>query len=131
MNKLFKSFIFLIMALVFAGKSHAWQNTFENDKLKLEVWTENVQLNPQQPLDIILKFEMKNGWHILADEPGDIGKPTRVNLDLPEGYALKNVRWSVPKRFESDGIVQFGYDNVAFYRATIAPIYRPERRQLP
>ena len=128
MNKLFKSFIFLIMALVFAGKSHAWQNTFENDKLKLEVWTENVQLNPQQPLDIILKFEMKNGWHILADEPGDIGKPTRVNLDLPEGYALKNVRWSVPKRFESDGIVQFGYDNVAFYRATIVPIYRPERQ---
>ena len=128
MNKFIKFFVIFIMALVFAGKSHAWQRNFENDKLLLEVWTENTQLNPQQMFDVILRFEMKNGWHILSDNPGDIGRPTVVKFDLPEGYQIQNVRWSAPKRFETDGIVQFGYDNVAYYRASIIPIYRPERQ---
>ena len=91
MNKnLGRFFLILIMALVFAGKSHAWQNNFENDKLRLEVWTENSQLHSSQPLDVILKFEMKNGWHILAENPGDIGRPTVVKLDLPEGLVLED-----------------------------------------
>ena len=129
MNKnLGRFFLILIMALVFAGKSHAWQNNFENDKLRLEVWTENSQLHSSQPLDVILKFEMKNGWHILAENPGDIGRPTVVKLDLPEGYQLKNKRWSAPKHFETDGIVQFGYDDTAYYRVSVVPIYRPERQ---
>ncbi len=114
------------MALVFAGKSHAWHNSFENDKLKLELVPQSMQLNLQQEFDILVKFTMKNGWHILADNPGDIGRPTVLKFDLPEGYQLKNVRWSIPKRFENNQIVQFGYDNEAYYRATIVPIERPE-----
>ena len=126
MNKYCRFLLILIMALVFAGKSHAWHNSFENDKLKLELVPQSMQLNPQQEFDILVKFTMKNGWHILADNPGDIGRPTVLKFDLPEGYQLKNVRWSIPKRFENNQIVQFGYDNEAYYRATIVPIERPE-----
>lgn len=41
---------------------------------------------------------------------------------------MKDARWSVPERFETDGIVQFGYSGTAYYKTTVVPLPRPERR---
>lgn len=60
--------------------------------------------------------------------PETLGRPTEVTFELPEGYALKDARWSVPERFETDGIVQFGYSGTAYYKTTVVPLPRPERR---
>lgn len=128
MHKFVRFVLILAMALVFAGESHAWQNGFKTDKVEAEIITESPSVNPEQPFDILVKFEMKNGWHIFAQEPGDIGRPTEVTFELPEGYALKDARWSVPERFETDGIVQFGYSGTAYYKTTVVPLPRPERR---
>lgn len=85
MHKFVRFVLILAMALVFAGESHAWQNGFKTDKVEAEIITESPSVNPEQPFDILVKFEMKNGWHIFAQEPGDIGRPTEVTFEFRKG----------------------------------------------
>ena len=99
MRKFVRLGLILAMALVFTGRSHAWQNGFKTDKVEAEIITESPSINPAQSFDILVKFEMKNGWHIFARGAGDIGRPTEVAFELPEGYVLNDTRWSVPDRF--------------------------------
>jgi len=109
------------MALVFGGKSHALVLEHDMDNIKVEVVAQNQEINTQQNFEILVKFSLKNGWHILANPAGDVGKPTTVELELPNGFEIETTKWSAHKRFETDGIVQYGWDDVAFYIAEIKP----------
>lgn len=113
--------VILSMALVFSGKSFAFMQNYETDKVKVTLLTSYDAISPHQDLDVLVKFEMKKGWHIFAQDPGDIGLPTKVEWKLPQWYQVENVQWSRFQKFESDGIVQYGYDKTAYYRAAIKP----------
>lgn len=123
----FKIFLLsLFAALAFVGKSFALVTQNQTDKVDSTFISESVMINNYQPFEVLIKFEMKNGWHIFAQDPGDIGRPTQVEWNLPEGYKVEDVTWSRPERFETDGIVQYGYAKTAYYRAKIVPVDRPE-----
>jgi DsbC/DsbD-like thiol-disulfide interchange protein len=64
--------------------------------------------------EIALRFDIEPGWHIYWLNPGDTGMATEVDWSVPEGHRVKSVRWSRPHRFESDGIVSYGYENAAY-----------------
>lgn len=113
--------VILCMALVLSGRSYAFMQNYETDKVKVTLLTSYDQINPNQNLDILIKFEMKNGWHIFAQNPGDIGLPTMVGWELPKWFELQNVEWSRFQKFETEGITQYGYGKVAYYRASIKP----------
>lgn len=121
MHKILLSVLCMGMALVFGGKSHALVLEHDMDNIKVEVVAQNQEINTQQNFEILVKFSLKNGWHILANPAGDVGKPTTVELELPNGFEIETTKWSAHKRFETDGIVQYGWDDVAFYIAEIKP----------
>ncbi len=122
MCRFFLSVVILSVALVFCGKSHALILAYETDKVKVEAVSQNTEINQTQNFEILIKFSIKNGWHILANPAGDVGKPTTIDIKLPQGYELLTEKWSSHKRFETDGIVQYGWDDVAYYEAEIKPI---------
>ena len=121
MRKFVVAIIINLMALVFSGKSHALIYSHETDKVKIEVFTSQENINPEQSFEYIIKFSMKNGWHILANPAGDIGRPTTVDMILPEGYTQQYEKWSAHKRFETEGIIQYGWDDNAYYQTQIIP----------
>lgn len=94
---------------------------YETDKVKVTLLTSYDQINPHQDLEVLVKFEMKNGWHIFAQNPGDIGLPTKVEWKLPQWFEQNQSEWSRFQKFETDGIVQYGYGKVAYYRTSIKP----------
>ncbi len=104
-----------------AHKALAFTQNYETDKVKVTLYTSFDSLNTRQNLDVLVKFEMKNGWHIFAEKVGDIGVPTKVQWKLPTWFQLTPEEWSRFKRFETEGIVQYGYDDVAYYRTSIKP----------
>lgn len=119
----------LSLAFAFCRESRALVVEGTTDKVSVKVMTATDEINESQALDVLVKFTMRNGWHIFAEKPGDIGRPTRVKWTLPEGYRLENVRWSMPKKFKKGKILQYGYDTTAYYSATIVPTDRPENVQ--
>ena len=119
------------LSLVFAScrESQALAVEGTTDKVTVKVLTSTDEINETQALDVLVKFTMHNDWHIFAENPGSIGRPTEVKWRLPEGYRVENIRWSKPKDFKKGKIIQHGYDTTAYYSATIVPIDRPEKVQ--
>ncbi len=122
MRKFILFIVVCCLALVCSGKSHALYYLHKTDKVNVEIWTPSNEINSKQKFPIVVKFVMKDGWHILANPAGDVGRPTKVDVVLPKGYEQQSVRWSVHKRFETEGIVQFGWDNIAYYKTEIMPV---------
>ena len=56
-----------------------------------------------------LLLSMDPDWHVYWKNPGDSGLPTTVDWDLPPGFTAGPLQWPVPERFESDGLVTYGY----------------------
>lgn len=121
MKKLNLFLAILGVALVFCGKSFAFMQDYNTNKVSVSIMTKNDAINPKADIDILVKFKMKNGWHIYSQNPGEIGIPTKIQWNLPEGYEIKNEQWSRDSKFVSDGIVQYGYGDIAYYRASIKP----------
>lgn len=85
----------------------------------LQGYTSTAEVNANQDIQVLISFEIKDHWHILSPEPGDIGLPTKVEWSLPSGYALINEQWSLPQVFGEGVFAVYGYGDKAFYLATI------------
>ena len=51
-------------------------------------------------------------WHIYWKNPGETGLPTQIAWDLPRGVNAGPIAWPLPQRFETDGIINFGYSRL-------------------
>jgi thiol:disulfide interchange protein DsbD len=69
----------------------------------------------QEKSQIILKVNLEKGWHLYWRNSGDAGIPTEIKWELPEGISISNSLWPVPKAFESEGLVSYGYENEAIF----------------
>jgi thiol:disulfide interchange protein DsbD len=67
-------------------------------------------VSPGGAATLALTLTMTPGWHVYWKNPGDIGMPTVVTLDLPPGLEAGEVRWPVPARFVHEGSVSYGYE---------------------
>lgn len=121
MKKLLLFISALGMALALSGKSYAFVQDYNSDKVSVSIISNLDAVNATQPLDILLKFTMREGAHIYSETPGDIGMPTKVIWKLPRGFKIGSEKWSRDKRFENEGIVQYGYDDTAYYRVALIP----------
>ncbi len=118
---LYATAVFLLTAFIFAGKSGAVVISEATSRVSVSVVPSVNQINPADKFSILVKFTMFDGWHILAQNPGDVGMPTTISWSLPEGYRLVNEKWSSFKTFGDDVVTQYGYDDTAEYIIDIIP----------
>jgi len=59
-------------------------------------------------------------WHTYWKSPGDIGLPTEIEWEAPSGIHIEAHEYSVPLRFEDEGIVSFGYDGQVLLTSPIS-----------
>ncbi len=111
--------ICLGIALVLCGRSYAFMQDYNTDKVSVSVMTKYDAFAAGENLNVLVKFRLKDGWHIYSSNPGEIGLPTSVKWRLPAGVRIENERWSPGKDFVNNGIVQNGYDDKAYYLAEI------------
>lgn len=74
-----------------------------------------------QPLLVGLHFELKPTWHVYWKNPGDAGLPPTVTWDMPEGFTAGPLLFPVPERFESAGLMGYGYAESVTYLTRITP----------
>ena len=58
---------------------------------------------------------MDEGWHTYWENPGDSGGPIEINWDLPDGFAVSNIKWPLPEKIEYPPLMTFGYENFVIY----------------
>lgn len=107
--------LFLAVFLFF---SEAVAATAENetDKVTASVITSSEKVNPTQDIDVLIRLQMHDDWHTYWSNPGDAGLSTQVKWQLPEGYVVEEPVLSRPQKFMFDGLVQYGYGDVAYLR---------------
>lgn len=67
-------------------------------------------VSPGGAATLALTLTMAPGWHIYWKNPGDVGMPTVIALDLPPGLEAGEVRWPAPARFVHEGSASYGYE---------------------
>lgn len=81
---------------------------------------------PGQPLVVGLRLQMEPGWHTYWRNPGDSGLPTRIQWELPEGFAAGEIQWPRPIRFNTGPLVSYGYhDDVLLPVELAVPVSLP------
>ncbi|HEY6729017.1 MAG TPA: protein-disulfide reductase DsbD domain-containing protein [Polyangiaceae bacterium] len=56
------------------------------------------------------RFDLAPGYRVFWVNPGDEGRPTRVEFHAPEGFEVSEARFPPPQRFElADSGVAYGY----------------------
>ena len=95
---------FFITECCFANVT-SWQN----DMLDIAIYSKKTTSNKS---DILVEFNLKNGWFISWDNPGDVGIPTKFNFNVP----VTRLSETTPDIVIHDNILgQYGYFKKAFY----------------
>lgn len=118
---LYATAVLFLTAFIFTGKSGAVVISEATSNVSVAIVPSVNQINPADGFSVLVRFTIADGWHILAQNPGDAGMPTTILWSLPEGYRLINEKWSPFKTFGDDVITQYGYDDTAEYTAEIVP----------
>src|SRR5208337_2550103 len=86
-----------------------------------QVVVEQTSILPGKPFTAGVSLRMDPGWHVYWKNPGDSGLPTKVTWEMPAGFAAGPLQWPVPERFETQGLVTYGYAGQVLLLAVITP----------
>lgn len=94
------------------------------DKLEESVFVKLVaeknSIAPGEIFTIAVVFSIPQQSHIYWINPGESGLPTTITWTLPQGFKVSRVQWPIPKIFEFEGSVNYGYDGQAIVLVDIA-----------
>ena len=81
------------------------------DAVSVRVVTDRAQLVPGEPVLVGTVFDIRPGWHIYWQNPGEAGLATAVEVEAPEGFDAGPVQWPLPVAFDqSEGVPGYGYE---------------------
>lgn len=66
---------------------------------------------PGESIRVGLWLQHDPEWHTYWLNPGDSGLPTRIDLELPPGFAAGPIQWPIPERLPAGPLVNFGYSD--------------------
>ena len=76
---------------------------------------ESYKINHDNKIKLGLFVNLEKDWHLYWKNSGDSGIPTSIELSLPKGFSSYDVLFPIPKAFEFDGIVSYGYENQVMF----------------
>lgn len=80
------------------------------DSVEAELVADRTAVVPGTPMRIGVRLRHDPHWHTYWRNPGDSGLPTRVDLDLPEGFVAGAIRWPAPQRLFIPPLANYGYE---------------------
>lgn len=82
---------------------------------------EHASIQPGGATRVGVLFEIEEGWHIYAQDPGDAGLPTKVTWSGSERLSFGPLQWPEPHEFLDPGDIRtFGYKEQVLLASTLA-----------
>ncbi len=76
---------------------------------KVSLVSSHEAVTPGTTLTVGVRFDLEPKWHIYWTNPGDAGQAPEVTWSLPDGWKADALQYPTPIRFESGGLVGYGY----------------------
>lgn len=93
--------------------------------VRAEFQTSAQAVKPKGKFLLAVRFDIEKGYRISWQNPGDVGKATRVVFEVPEGFSVGPIQYPAPQRFELPGkLINYGYENQT---AMFAEVTTPDR----
>lgn len=100
--------LLLFLSLIFANEN----KEDKSNLVKVEV-VKSHNTHNNQPFYLLIKLNIKDGWHTYWRNPGDSGMPTDIQFETQDNIKISDIIWTeLPQRFPFDDMVNFGYDKV-------------------
>ena len=110
----------LFWALLFlSGEAFALAAKGSTDKVSASLYTNYETLSAGKDIEVLVRFDMFDGWHTYWLNPGDAGLETQIKWRLPKGFEETSVEYSSPQKFLFEEMVQYGFGNVAYLKTKI------------
>jgi thiol:disulfide interchange protein DsbD len=90
---------------------------------KARILSNGYSADKDSSIQIGVLIELANGWHIYWKNPGDSGIPTSVECNIPSDIQATQLQWPIPKAFEFEGLVSYGYEDQVLF---ITDIFLPK-----
>jgi len=94
-------------------------NVVATDNVKARIVSEVSAVAPGQAFMVALELDIRDGWHTYWRNPGDSGEATKLEWQLPPGFAAGAIIWATPHRFEVPPLVNYGYAKHAMHLVQI------------
>ena len=79
-------------------------------------------MKPGEDFRLGVHFVIKPGWHIYWRNPGESGKPTTVNFEIPDDFIKYPIRYPAPITFTQPGGVKgIGYEDQVIVSTILHP----------
>lgn len=106
--------------LLFAAEAGALSFSQSSGLVSLKVTPEYKTLSPaSKTIDIIAEADIKPGWHLYWDNPGDIGGPTSLSFfESPHYTEIGNTHTAPEKSVYEDIITSYVYTKKVYFRST-------------
>ncbi len=102
-------FLFFLPSL-FAKSSEEVQASYAT----LQLHSENEQISPGKTFWLGIAIKLEPGWHIYWKNPGGPGLPPEISWETIEGVDFGEITYPAPKRFDFDGIINYGSEGNTF-----------------
>src|ERR1700751_5937930 len=97
------------VALLSSGSARAAGPPAPGDLVKASLAAESASIAAGTTLWVDLHLEVKPGWHVYWQNPGDSGLPTTIDWKLPPKFSAGHILWPAPEHFVQNGIGNYGY----------------------
>jgi thiol:disulfide interchange protein DsbD len=93
-----------------------------SDHVKTSLVADTTAIEAGKPFTVGVRFDIAETWDIYWRFGGDLGLPTRVDWELPEGFRAGPLQWPLPEAHLADGdIMNYIYRHEAVLLSEITP----------
>jgi thiol:disulfide interchange protein DsbD len=109
----------ILLPLLLALPGYSTADVVEAPNLRLELAAGVDTVQPGSSFDVALMLTPAEGWHVYWKNPGDVGLPTTLDWQLPEGLQGGELEFPAPTRFVDGSFVSYGYDAPVLLLSTL------------
>ena len=118
-HKMTRATAILLAAWIFAHGSAALAgaasetNASQPSPITVTLVSEVTAIEPGSTFSVGILQTMAPGYHTYWKNPGTVGMSTRVEWDLPDGFAAGDIQWPIPSVTNMSGYRVWGYERKA------------------
>ncbi|MGD9815841.1 MAG: protein-disulfide reductase DsbD family protein [Hyphomonadaceae bacterium] len=108
MVRFLASLVFCAAALL---GSPAAARPLVTENVTAELHATRTVIAPGETFTVVLRQQIREGWHTYWRNPGDAGEETKIAWTLPPGFEAGPIRWPVPEAIPFATLLNYGYSN--------------------
>ena len=103
--------ILMLLLAAWLAVSGAAAQPVRVDAVEVELVAQHDAAVPGATLMLGLRIRHDPHWHTYWRNPGDSGLPTRLALELPEGWKAGEIAWPAPRRIFVGPLANYGFED--------------------